>query len=272
MRRPSPSRSCRSPDPRGRRQGPFRRRKGQPPITAGQPAARPRHMTAIFLPNDAGILSRVPRFALAAWRWTRGDTRRGPARTGTTRSRPGGGPGRHAAGAGAEATRGGGPAGGSPPPRAPTAAQGVDDVLVVAEGEGDCVVGVAEGGVDGGDELWVGVVVVGVGVGVVVVPVGVVAVGVGMAVGVREDGAVGEAGAAGDERAPWAGPKRLGPCTGWRLPVNKSAIARAATPATATAPPVATPAANARRSRLYSVRRRSRSQPGRAARRAAQLL
>src|SRR5271166_3200643 len=49
-------------------------------------------------------------------------------------------------------------------------------------------------------------------------------------------------------------------------------MAAMATATTATAPPVAAPAANARRSRRYSVVRRSRSQAGSAARRAAQLL
>ncbi len=79
---------------------------------------------------------------------------------------------------------------------------------------------------------------------------------------------------AGDEGLavlpPWAGPSRSGDCAWW--PVKNSAIAAAATPRTATAPPVATPAANVCRSRAYSVRRRSRSQAGSVARRAAQLL
>ena len=42
--------------------------------------------------------------------------------------------------------------------------------------------------------------------------------------------------------------------------MNNRATAAIATPTTATAPPVATPAANERRSRRYSVRRRSRSE------------
>jgi hypothetical protein len=133
----------------------------------------------------------------------------------------------------------------------------VPDEVVLAEGEG---VGVAIGVVEVGDGLWVGVVVVGVGVGVVAVVVAVVVLGVG------------EDGADGDDRAPCAPPTRLGPCTWWRLPGNLSAIASTATPATATAPPMAIPAANALRSRRSSVRRRSRSQLGSAARRAAQLL
>jgi hypothetical protein len=69
---------------------------------------------------------------------------------------------------------------------------------------------------------------------------------------------------------PWAGPTRFGVCTA--CPVKSRARAAIAMPSTATAPPVAIPAANARRSRRYSVRRRSRSQAGSAARRAAQLL
>ena len=69
---------------------------------------------------------------------------------------------------------------------------------------------------------------------------------------------------------PRAGPTRLGPVTWW--PPSISAIASAATRASATAPPVAIPAANVRRSRRYSVRRRSRSWAGSAARRAARLL
>ncbi|HYB86109.1 MAG TPA: glycosyltransferase, partial [Streptosporangiaceae bacterium] len=68
----------------------------------------------------------------------------------------------------------------------------------------------------------------------------------------------------------WTGPTRLGPVP--RRPVSMSTIASAATVVTATALPVASPAAKARRSRRYSVRRRSRSQAGSAARRAAQLL
>ena len=147
----------------------------------------------------------------------------------------------------------------------------VPDEPVLAEGD---VVGVAVGDVEVGDGLWVGVVVVGVGVGVVVAGAGVLVAGVGvvvLGVGMVVLG-VGEAGADGDDRPPWAPPTRLGPCAWWPLPVNMSAIASTATPATATAPPVAIPAANARRSRRYSVRRRSRSQPGNAARRAAQLL
>src|ERR1700689_4023224 len=73
------------------------------------------------------------------------------------------------------------------------------------------------------------------------------------------------------EQVPWAGPTRLGGWTAW-LPVKRRAMAAIATPRTATAPPVATPAAKEWRSRRYSVRRRSRRSAGRAARRAAQLL
>src|SRR5271165_1543469 len=88
--------------------------------------------------------------------------------------------------------------------------------------------------------------------------------GLGLGVGVAlADGLVeGERdGVAGAEVVPCAGPTRFGPCTGW-WPVNSSARAAMATPRTATAPPVATPAANERRSRRYSVVRRSRSQAG----------
>src|SRR5271165_847650 len=102
----------------------------------------------------------------------------------------------------------------------------------------------------------------------------VLVLGLGLGVGVAlADGLVeGERdGVAGAEVVPCAGPTRFGPCTGW-WPVNSSARAAMATPRTATAPPVATPAANERRSRRYSVVRRSRSQAGSAARRAAQLL
>ncbi len=66
--------------------------------------------------------------------------------------------------------------------------------------------------------------------------------------------AVAEVGAEGDEVAPWAGPTRFGVWAGW--PVNSSATAAMAMPSTATAPPVATPAANERRSRRYSEARR----------------
>src|SRR5207342_1309474 len=79
-------------------------------------------------------------------------------------------------------------------------------------------------------------------------------------------------GLAGVELAPWAGPTRSGDCTGWWLGQSSSAAAATTTPATTTAPPVAAPAAKARRSRRFSVRLRSRSQAGRVARCAAQLL
>ena len=69
---------------------------------------------------------------------------------------------------------------------------------------------------------------------------------------------------------PWAGPTRFGVWTCW-WPVNSRATAAMATPTTATAPPVATPAANERRSRRYSVRRRSRSEAGSAARHSTPL-
>ncbi len=59
---------------------------------------------------------------------------------------------------------------------------------------------------------------------------------------------------------PWAGPTRSGVCTRWRLGARKRNMAAATTPSTATTPPVAAPAAKARRSRRYSVCRRSRSQ------------
>ena len=109
--------------------------------------------------------------------------------------------------------------------------------LVLAVGDGSVAVGLAVG-------LDVGVpdgVSVGLGVGVLV----------GVAAGVLDVLVLGVLvlGAGDDGGAPRAGPTRLGPCTGWRLPVKSSTIASANTPATATAPPVAIPAANARRSR-----------------------
>ena len=84
--------------------------------------------------------------------------------------------------------------------------------------------------------------------------------GVEMAVADGEvEGVVdGVAGAAGVVGLPWAGETRFGVCTCW-WPVNSRTTAAITTPSTATAPPVATPAANARRSRRYSVARRSRS-------------
>ena len=121
-------------------------------------------------------------------------------------------------------------------------------------------VGVADGGTEEvGDEPGAGELVVGEADGDE-------ADGVAVAVadGERE-------GAAGAELVPCAGPTKSGDCAGGR-PVKSRARAAMATPRTATAPPVATPAANERRSRRYSVVRRSRSQPGSAARRAAQLL
>ena len=131
-------------------------------------------------------------------------------------------------------------------------------------GVADDPVGVGVAVADGvtvelGDELGVGVLVVGEIDGDVV---GVV-VADGEVDGERD-------GVAGAE-LPRAGPTRSGGCTaGW--PVYSRARAAMATPRTATAPPVATPAANERRSRRNSVVRRSRSQAGSAARRAAQLL
>ena len=92
-------------------------------------------------------------------------------------------------------------------------------------------------------------------------------VGVGVADGGRDEG--GELDG-GRPEVPWAG--RPGSAAGPGWPVNSRARAATTTPRTATAPPVATPAANERRSRRYSVVRRSRSQAGSAARRAAQLL
>ena len=129
----------------------------------------------------------------------------------------------------------------------------------VGVGEGDKVAeGVAEG-------VGVGEVdgeVLGLVVGLVV--------GVALADGEVEGERVGVALWVGAE-LPWAGPTRFGVWTaGWL--VNSRAMAAMAMPRTATAPPVATPAANERRSRRYSVDRRSRSQAGSAARRAAQLL
>jgi hypothetical protein len=125
-----------------------------------------------------------------------------------------------------------------------------------------------------GDGL-VGAVVVGATVVVLVVGVLVVGVtvdGEGLGVEVGEAAEVVGAGVLGadDGVVPCTGVTRLGVLT-WR-PVSRRTIASAATAVTATALPVAIPAANARRSRRYSVRRRSRSQAGRAARRAAQLL
>ena len=101
-----------------------------------------------------------------------------------------------------------------------------------------------------GDELGVGGLVVGEGDGDDVV-------GVGEAEG-EDDGELD--GLAGAEVWPWAGPTKSGGWTGW--PVNSRARAAITTPRTTTAPPVATPAANERRSRRYSVVRRSRSQAG----------
>src|SRR6266480_3381336 len=134
--------------------------------------------------------------------------------------------------------------------------------------------------------------VVGVPVGVAVgVPVGdrvgdtvgdavgdaddVVGVGVGdgddvVGVGVADWDEAGVLDGAAGWEEPWAGPTRSGGWTG--LSVRSRARAATTTPTTATAPPVATPAANERRSRRYSVVRRSRSQAGSAAFRAAQLL
>src|SRR5690348_9912026 len=110
-----------------------------------------------------------------------------------------------------------------------------------------------------GDELGVGELVVGDADGGVV--------GVVVADGEVDGERDGDAGA----EVPRAGPTRFGVCAGaW--PVNRRARAAMATPSTATASPVATPAANVRRSRRYSVVRRSRSQDGSAARRAARLL
>jgi hypothetical protein len=101
---------------------------------------------------------------------------------------------------------------------------------------------------------------------------GVLVVGLGDGVGELVDGDGDGDRWAGADRVPWAGPTRLGGCTGWRLGANSSATAAIAAAATATTPPVAAPAANARRSRRFSVRRRSRSHLGRVARWAAQLL
>ena len=106
------------------------------------------------------------------------------------------------------------------------------------------------------------------GAGVVVVTAGVTD-GVGVArdvgVGVVEGAGVDDV-AGGD----WTGPTRLGPVL--RRPVSNSAIASPTTVPTAITPPAAMPVAKACRSRRYSVARRSRSQSGSAARRAAQLL
>src|ERR1035437_2224807 len=111
-----------------------------------------------------------------------------------------------------------------------------------------------------------------VGVTGVVVAVGV-ADGVGVALGVVvgvDVGAVEGAGVDVVAGGDWTGPTRLGPVL--RRPVSISAIASATTAPTAIAPPVAMPAAKEWCSRRYSVSRRSRSQAGSAARRAAQLL
>src|SRR5277367_1892454 len=78
--------------------------------------------------------------------------------------------------------------------------------------------------------------------------------------------------AAGAGVLPWAGPRRLGVCTGWWLGASIRATAATITPSTATTPPVAAPAAKACRSRRYSLCRRSRSHAGSVARCAAQLL
>ena len=76
---------------------------------------------------------------------------------------------------------------------------------------------------------------------------------------------------AGVDVWPCAGPTRFGVCT-CLLGVSNSTSAPTTTAATATTPPVAAPAANARRSRWDSVRLRSRSHCGSEARCAAQLL
>ena len=136
--------------------------------------------------------------------------------------------------------------------------------MAAADGTADGVAGGVDAGVDGalgvGETDGVGEIVVGVGDGVV---------GDGVGVGDAECDGFGLAGA---ELAPWAGPTRLGDCTGLWLGQSSSAAAATTTPATTTAPPVAAPAAKARRSRRFSVRRRSRSHAGRVARCAAQLL
>ena len=102
-----------------------------------------------------------------------------------------------------------------------------------------------------------------------VVGVGI-AVGVAVGVEVTGVGVLDGAGVVVVTDGDWIGRMRLGP--GIRRPVSISAIAAAATTPTAIAPPVETPVAKACRSRRYSVSRRSRSQAGSAARRAAQLL
>ena len=110
------------------------------------------------------------------------------------------------------------------------------------------------------EEAGLGVAVV-LGVRVVVVVGEADGEGVEVAVADGEvegvvDGVVdGVAGAAGATGLPWAGATRFGVCTCW-WPVYSRTTAAIATPSTATAPPVATPAANARRSRRsrrYSV-------------------
>ena len=144
---------------------------------------------------------------------------------------------------------------------------GVGEADGAATGTVDEPVGLGEAD-EVAEEVGLGVAVV---LGVEVVVVGE-ADGEDVEVAVADgevEGVVDEvAGAAGP---PWAGATRFGVCTCW-WPVNSRTTAAIATPSTATAPPVATPAANARRSRRYSVARRSRSLAGRAARRAAQLL
>jgi len=103
-------------------------------------------------------------------------------------------------------------------------------------------VGLADDGAAEGDVVELGVgeadgEELGLGLGVEVVLADGVAEG-------ERDGVVGA-------ELPWAGPTRFGVWTaGW--PVNSRAMAAITTARTAMAPPVATPAANARRSRRYS--------------------
>src|SRR5215467_1515747 len=125
-------------------------------------------------------------------------------------------------------------------------------VAVVGDGDGEGEVVLGDG--DGDGE-----VVVGTADGL----------GDGLGVGVGE--AVWEWCGCGVDVWPWAGPTRFGVCT-CLLGVSSSTSAPTTTAATATAPPVAAPAANARRSRWDSVRLRSRSHCGSEARCAAQLL
>lgn len=117
-----------------------------------------------------------------------------------------------------------------------------------------------------------------------------VTVGLGVSVGVSDGDGLGGVDVDGDgdgvgdvelgdgdgegltEMVVCAGTTRSGVCTGCRLGASMRTSAAMIMAATAIALPAAAPAAKARLSRRYSVRRRSRSHVGSDARCAAQLL